>query len=86
MTVGQFQSNLKSGALDDEEVKRCIEDVSQGKVYTLENISRMLRCSYELTRQIFMDEPGVVNVRNTYRVPDGIEADCQKDDAGRRQN
>src|SRR4051812_48057061 len=61
-----------TGSLHEDEIKECIEDIRQGKVYTLESISRMLRCSYEAVRLIFMKEPGVVKVRQTYRVPETV--------------
>jgi hypothetical protein len=36
--------------MDQEEVDRCTADVREGRVYTIENISRMLRCHKETVR------------------------------------
>jgi hypothetical protein len=54
------------------EIDQCLDDVRQGRVHTLENITGMLRCCKETTRKIFNVEPGVVRFNHMYRVPDTV--------------
>lgn len=58
--------------LDPAEIERCIEDVRKGRVHTLDDIAKMLRCSHELVRLNFRKEPGVVKFRQMYRVPETV--------------
>ena len=68
----RLQHQLLNASLDHGELQRCIDDVRKGRVYTFKNITTMLHCSKNKARLLFKDEPGVVRLGTSYRVPETV--------------
>ncbi|MBS1858314.1 MAG: hypothetical protein JST11_23285 [Acidobacteria bacterium] len=73
------QSNLEKIASDKShpfdqqcDPERCLADLREGKVYTIANVSRMLRCGKDTAILLFRNEPGVVKLRKVYRIPETV--------------
>src|SRR5262245_47404342 len=59
-------------AMDVGDIDRCLEDVRQGRVYTIKGISAMLQCSDNTIWRLFRKEPGVLRLRSSYRIPETV--------------
>jgi hypothetical protein len=63
--LGQYAHD---GALPNES----LEDAQSGRMHTLDDIATKWRCSYEMVGKLFKDEPGVIRLGVTYRVPESV--------------
>lgn len=59
-------------AMDQADIEKCLEDVRKGRVYSLQNLADMLRCSHNTIWRLFRKEPGVVRLKSVYRIPETV--------------
>lgn len=64
-TVGTFTASERSapgsyGSLSDEQLEEIRDDVIAGRVLTIKDLQKNLKCSYETVRKEVLKEPGVI--------------------------